>query len=748
MIAKDFATYAIQILRQEKILRDHAPVRGDNSMNNAAADPLAVMLEARSVALVGASPRPGSLGARMVEEVARSARAPRQYLVNPRYDEIGGVRCYPALDELPEAADLALLAVPDGAVEQQLKAAAEGGVRSAVIFGSAVDPGGHSSPPTGSTLRDRLAATARDAGMSVCGAGCMGFVNVARGLRAIGYTEPEPLPAGPVALVTHSGSVFSALLRTRRAFGFTVAVSSGQELVTPAAAYARYALTLPETKVLALALEAVRDAALLRAVLADAADRDVPVVLLAAGTSAASRSLVAAHSGALAAGDGAWQALASAYGVHRVGDLAELADTLELFCAGRRARGANRGRPGLATVHDSGFERAHIADMAASVGVPFAQLAEETRQRLAAVLDPGLEPGNPLDVWGTGRDSQELFTETLSALADDPGVGAVALAVDLVPEYDGDDSYRRAVLAAAAATDKPVVVLASVPAAIDTDAATRLRAAGVPVLESTRSGLLALGHLLAHGARQTPDPSPPLDSATPLAPPGGPAWAAALAAGPLAGADLFDLLRDYGVPAVRARSAGTLAAATEAAAAIGYPVALKTDEPGIAHKSDVGGVHLNLADPAALAAAYEDLAARLGPGVTVCAMATHGTELILGMARDPALGPLIVVGAGGVLAEYLAERAVALPPISPAAAGRMIAGLRVAEILAGVRGQPPCDAEALADAIAAFSRLISDLGDGLDAFDINPLICSPSGVLAVDALALPSGAPVVPSRVP
>jgi acetate---CoA ligase (ADP-forming) len=775
-------------------------------MNNAAADPLAVMLEARSVALVGASPRPGSLGARMIEEVAKSASAPRAYLVNPRYAEIGGVRCHPTLDDLPEAVDLALLAVPDAALEQQLKAAAKVGVRSAVIFGSAVEQFGQaasgSGPQAGITiatgaaaaasaagtspdahsrvgLRDRIAATARAAGMSVCGAGCMGFVNVARGLRAIGYTEPDPLPAGPVALVTHSGSVFSALLRTRRAFGFTVAVSSGQELVTPAAAYARYALTLPETKVLALVLEAIRDGALLRSALADAAARDVPVVLLAAGTSAASRSLVAAHSGALAAGDGAWQALASAHGVHRVGDLAELADTLELFCAGRRAWGgadraafigrppgrsrpagrvpatatgdAGQGARGLASVHDSGFERAHVADVASSVGVPFAQLTDETRQRLAAVLDPGLEPGNPLDVWGTGRDSEELFTETLSALADDANVGAVALAVDLVPEYDGDDSYRDAVLAAAAKTDKPVVVLASVPAAVDAVAATRLRAAGVPVLESTRSGLLALGHLLAHAAPAPAPDATAADAASSVSPAvqASPVarrsrWAAALAAGPLGGAGLFDLLRDYGVPAVRARSAGTLAAATEAAAAIGYPVAIKTDEPGVAHKSDVGGVHLNLADPAGLTAAYEDLAARLGPRVAICEMAKPGTELILGMARDPALGPLIVVGAGGVLAEYLAERAVALPPVSEADAARMIAGLRVAEILAGVRGQPPGDADALAGAIAAFSRLISDLGDHLDAFDVNPLICSPSGVLAVDALAVPSGAPVAP----
>ena len=757
-----------------------------------ASDPLAIMLEARSVALVGASPRPGSLGARMISEVAKSASAPRTYLVNPRYGEIGGVRCHPALSELPEAVDLALLAVPDAALEEQLKTAAQVGVRSAVIFGSAVDQDGQAGVGAGSTLRDRLAATARDAGMPVCGAGCMGFVNVARGLRAIGYTEPDPLPAGPVALVTHSGSVFSALLRTRRAFGFTVAVSSGQELVTPAAAYARYALTLPETRVLALVLEAIRDGALLRTVLADAAARDLPVVLLPAGISAASRSLVAAHSGALAAGDGVWQALASAYGVHRVGDLAELADTLELFCAGRRAwgfpgrgfagwgsvgrgsvgrgsggRGVAGGRTldgctgggGIATVHDSGFERAHVADVAASVGVPFAPLTEQTQQRLAAVLDPGLEPGNPLDVWGTGRDAQELFTETLSALADDDGVGAVALAVDLVPEYDGDESYRDAVLAAAAKTDKPVVVLASVPAAIDTEAATRLRAAGIPVLESTRSGLLALGHLLHHAARLPPaataaTAAPAVATAPhPLACAAGPnsapdsapdfptarrhRWSAALSAGPLDGAELFDLLRDYGIPAIRAHSAGTLAVAGEAAAAIGYPVAIKTDEPGIAHKSDVDGVRLNVADPAALAVAYADLAARLGPRVTVCAMAAPGPELILGMARDPALGPLIVVGAGGVLAEYLAERAVALPPLTTTDAARLISGLRLAEILAGVRRQPPADIDTAVSALVAFSLLVADLGEYLDALDVNPLICSPTGVCAVDALALP-----------
>jgi len=550
-------------------------------------------------------------------------------------------------------------------------------------------------------------------------------VNVARGLRAVGYVERDPLPAGPVALVTHSGSVFSALLRTRRAFGFTIAVSSGQELVTPAAAYARYALSLPETKVLALVLEAIRDAPLLRDVLAAAAERDVPVVLLPAGASARGRTMVTAHSGALAAGDGAWQALAAAYGVHRVGDLGELADTLELFCAGRRPPTAGRG---LATVHDSGFERAHVTDVAVDVGVEFAAIGAATRQRLAGVLDPGLEPGNPLDVWGTGRDTPELFTEAMSALAADPVVGAVALAVDLVPEYDEDDSYPQAALAVAAATDKPVAVLASVPAAIDQRAAARLRAAGVPVLESTRSGLLALRHLLAPRVAPPAEPPPPDVARRDR-------WAARLADG-ATGAELLGLLRDYGIPAARAASASTLKEALAAAREIGYPVALKTGEPGIAHKTDVGGVRLGIPGPETLADAYADLAARLGPRVAVCQLVPPGPELIVGMARDPALGPLIVTGPGGVLAEFFPERTVALPPLTMAAAESSVSRLRFAEVLAGVRGSQPCDTPAVAAAIAAFSVLITELGDWLEEFDVNPLICGPSGVLAVDALAV------------
>jgi acyl-CoA synthetase (NDP forming) len=674
------------------------------------------MLEARSVALVGASARPASLGARMIEEVTRSPSRPRTYLVNPRYADIGGVPCLPDLAAIPEPVDLALLAVPDAALEAQLVAAAKSQARSAVIFGSAYDPHGTHG------LRDRLAAVARDAGMAVCGAGCMGFVNVARGLRAVGYVEPDPLPAGPVALVTHSGSVFSALLRTRRGFGYTLAVSSGQELVTTAADYARYALTLPGTQVLALVLEAIRDGPGLRAVLADALAADVPVVLLSVGASEKGQALVAAHSGALAADGGAWEALAAAYGVHRVGDLAELADTLELFASGRRAAPGT----GIATVHDSGLERAHTADLAAEAGVPFAPLAPATAGRLAALLDEGLAPGNPLDVWGTGRDTEELFAGCLDALAADPSVGAVALAVDLVPEFDGDESYPRAVAAAAANTPKPVAVLTGLPAAIDQAAAAVLRAAGIPVLEGTRTGLLALRHLLDHANRPAPPPAPE----PPRAPRHDPL--------PTGGPELFALLREYGIPVTRTEGAGTREAALTAADAIGYPVVLKTAEPGIAHKSDVGGVRLGLADRAQAGAAYDDLAARLGPHVLVSQTAPAGPELALGLVRDPALGPLLVVSAGGILIEIFAERVVLLAPVTRPAALAAVQRLRLAPVLAGARGQPAADLDAIADAIEGLSRLARDYGDAIEALDINPLICGPHGALAVDALLIPA----------
>ncbi len=705
------------------------------------------MLQARSVAIVGASAKADSFGARMLAEVGKSAARPSIYPVNPRYREIDGAACYASLAELPEPVDLVLLGVPDAAVEEQLRLAADTGCRAAVIFGNAHDPASTPGPATANTvagvtapsLRQRLAAIARSAGMELCGAGCMGFANVGYGLRALGYVEPDPLPAGSVALVTHSGSVFSTLLRTHRAFGFTLAVSAGQELVTAAPSYLSYALDQPDTKVLALVLEAMRQPDQLQEVLAQAAGRGLPVVMLTAGNSARGRAMVAAHSGALAGSGAGWEALVRAYGVHRVHDLAELSDALELFALrtarSRRAPGGVLAADdGIATVHDSGLERAYTADLADELNVPFATISGSTKGRLTELLDPGLLPTNPLDVWGTGASTRELFGDCLTALAADKSVRAVALAVDLVTEFDGDRSYPEAALDVAERTDKPFVVLANLPSAIDQSTAATLRGRGIPVLEGTRSGLLALRHLLDHEDRADRAPRAQPGSTDPAR------LATArqlLANGLHTGAAQLALASLYGIRTATAQPVTSAEQAAAAAARIGYPVVLKTDEPSIAHKSDVGGVLLGLADEAALTAAYADLAARLGPAALVCESVPPGVELALGIVTDPDLGPLIVVGAGGTLVELIADRAVALPPVTRDEALAMLAELKVAKLLAGVRGTAPADLDAIATAIINLAELATDLGDHLAALDLNPLICTPTGAIAVDALIIP-----------
>ena len=660
------------------------------------------MLGARSMAVVGASARPDSFGARMVLEAQRGSA--RVQLVNPRYDHVGGLPCVPSLADLDQSVDVVLLGVPESAVLEQLELAAATGARSAVLFGSA-----HG-------LREKITATATDAGMAVCGAGCMGFVNNALGVRALGYLEPDPLPQGGIALVTHSGSAFSTLLRARRGFGFRLAVSSGQELVTDAADYVDYALDDPETRIIALLMETPRSVPRLRRSLVRAAEQDVPVVMLTVGGSPRGRAMVAAHSGALAGEHAAWQAFCAATGAVHVSDLAEFTDTLELFSAGRRSRGG-----GVATVHDSGAERALVADLAHELEVPFADLAAGTLTALGGMLDDGLAPTNPLDVWGTGADTRNLFGACLRAMVADPGVGVTALAVDMVTEFDGDTAYADAALDVANNTDAPMAVLASVPSAIDGPTAQRLRDSGIPVLEGFRSGLAALGHL-ARWPLPIDRPDEPTSVERRI-----PDWASA-----------FELLAAYGIPVVQSRTAHSIGEVLAAGDELGYPVVLKTF--GALHKSDVGGVALDLADDAALSLAYTAMAQSLGPAATVQPMVADGVEVSVGFVRDEAFGPLLVVAAGGTLVELLADRVVACPPVSHAGALALLDRLRSRPVLAGWRGAPAVDIDALADVIVAFSVMAIELGDVVDAVEANPVIASPCGVIAVDALVQASRA--------
>jgi acetate---CoA ligase (ADP-forming) len=681
------------------------------------------MMEARSVAVVGASARDGSPGLEMVRQLRTGGFDGGVYPVNPRYREVLGLPCFPAVADLPTPPDLVLLGVPNAALEEQLRLAADAGARAAVIFASA-----HEEPRPGTpSLTDRLAAIARDARMSICGANCMGFVDVERGLRALAFPEREDLEPGSITLLSHSGSAFSALLHNDRGLRFNLAVSTGQELTTTVADYLRYALERPTTGVVAMFLETVRDPTGFLGALRTAADRDVPVVVLKVGRESASRPLIEAHSGALAGEDGAYEAVFEAHGVLRVETLDEMADTLELVAAGRRA-----GPGGLAAVHDSGGERAHLIDVAADQGVRFAEISEATRDRLSAVLDPGLPPVNPLDAWGTGRDFEGIFADCMRALLDDPDTAALAFAVDLSGE-DLQEGYVDVALAVLPGVSKPVAVLCNLASAVDRAGAVRLRAAGIPVLESTATGLAAFRYLFAlrDARRRSPVRAPETVPAEIRD-----RWRARLAReDEWSEREALALISDYGIPAVAAEEVGSAEEAVAAAERIGWPVALKTAEA--AHKSEVDGVRLDLTEAGAVRGAYADVAGRLGPLITISAMAPRGVELALGVVRDAQFGPLVMVAAGGVLIEVLRDRRMALPPVDEDRAGSLLDRLSIRPLLDGVRGSAPADVGAVARTLVRLSVIALDLGEQLDALDVNPLIAGPNGCVAADALVIP-----------
>ena len=677
--------------------------------------PLDPMLKARSVAVVGASERAGSVGDQTIRQLISGGFEGTVHAVNPRYESVHGINAVPSLEDIGSTVDLAVLAVANGQLEAEMEKALGIGARSVAIFASC-----HGEATGGGSLRSRLRDLANQGGVPICGGNGMGFLNVEERIRVCGFFQPEDLRPGGVTFLSHSGSLFSAMLHNQRGIRFNLVVSTGLEINTTVDAYMLWSLELESTRVLALFLETIRDPDGFRHALARADERDVPVIALKVGSTNKGREAVATHSEGIAGDDAVYEALFEAHGVHRVWSMDEMADTVELFATGRRAAAS-----GLAAVHDSGGERALLIDTADRVGVALPVLGEAATTRLSQVLDPGLEPVNPVDAWGTGRDAEEVFIECMDAVADDPVIGAVAFCVDLTAEEKPDYAYSDAAFVVAGRTDKPLVVLSNVTTTIDPAQAARLREGGIAVLEGTETGLRAIRHLLAHYGRSL-QPATSRRYSRPSTP-------VPMVAGEAAA---LQILLDYGIPVPRFEVVGDEVALLGAAEGIGYPLVLKTAE-SVDHKTDVGGVVVGVVDEAGLGKAYRDLAKRLGPQVMVAGQIPEGVEIGLGMFDDEQFGPVVLISAGGRLIETMADRVAVLPPVDGAGAMRALGRLRIRPVLDGVRGRPPADIDALAEVIARFSELAADGAGQIRAMDVNPVIAGPAGAVAADALIVP-----------
>jgi len=685
---------------------------------------LSPLLSPRSIAIVGASPKEHSTGQSMLRTLKDLRFAGPIYPVNPRYETIEGLTCYPGLEALPDPVDLAVLAVSNERLEEQLEKAIRIGAKAAAIFGSCVMPEDRDPP-----LADRLSALARTAGLPICGGNSMGLCNYEARIHVNSYPFIERQP-GPITFLSQSGSVFGAIVNHNHRIGLNFAVSTGRELSTAIADYMDYALDLDSTRAIGLFLETVRDPAAFLRSLERAQARHVPVVALKVGRSEQAAQMAVSHSGALAGNDMAYGALFERHGVARVETLDELVSTLLLL---------SQPRPfvtgSVATIHESGGERELVVDLAADIGVPFAAIDAETKAKLAARLDYGLDPVNPLDAFGTGNDYGGILRDCFLALLEDPDTSIGMFFLDMQQGNLYSETCIQACLDAAAKTTKPVVLATNYAACDHQRRAVEVTRAGVPVLDGTVPALRAVRHALDYRdhRRRSAVAVPPLPSSAISQ-----RWKERLAQGGLLGeAEGLALLADYGIPVLPSRLVVNLAEARQAASALGYPVVLKTAMPDIAHKSDVGGVKLDLADEAGVERAYRDLDQRLGPQVLVTRFAPGGVELVLGLKIDPQFGPLILVGAGGVLVEMMRDVQAALAPLDEAGARRMIDRLAVRRLLSGMRGAAPSDLEALVQAMVRLSALAIDLKDHLAEIDINPLLVKPQGCVALDALVVP-----------
>ena len=684
--------------------------------------PLAPLFEPRSIAFVGASGTADTLGYHMMNMVRDSGYGGRVYPVNPKYARLSGYDCHVSITEVPEAVDLAVLNLANQRVEENLKTAIGAGARSVVIFANGLIEG-DTNPP----LNDRLAAIIREAGIPVLGSNAMGFYNHAASLRVCGFPALDEVVVGPIALITQSGSVFSTIAHNDPQLEFNLVVSSGREIVTTAADYLDYALEMESTRVAGLFIETVRDPGGFVAALEKAAVRNIPVVVLKVGRSETGAAMAVSHTGAVAGNDDAYQAVFERHGVIRVDTLDEMTAAMSLFADPRRL-----GAGGLVVVQDSGGEREMVADVAERAGVPFAPLEAATVARMEEVLEFGQEPGNPLDPWGTGKEFESIFGDCFQAMIDDPNAAVGLMMQDLRDGYFLSEGSVEACERVAANSEKPVAFVTNFSGIRREKLTMRLAGQGIPVLDGTVAAMKTVRHMLDYRDFQGRPRTPP-----PAAPPVRGKWIDRLRAGDtMHGAEAMELLADYGIPVVESRFANTARDAAAAAEAVGYPVVLKTAAEEVLHKADVGGVVTGLADADALRAAYADMAERLGVGVVVQHMAPAGTELMLGLLDDPQFGPIMVIGAGGILVEVLGDTVCAVPPLAAADGRRLVERLRVHRVLKGVRGNAPAHMEALGDVIARFSVMIADLAGVVAELDVNPVIVSSSGVLAVDALVV------------
>ncbi len=696
---------------------------------------VARLLNPRSVAVIGVSERPNTAARNVIANLDSLGFSGPMHLVARNLREIDGRPTVASVDELPKGIDCAVLTVPGAAIEATVEALAAREVGSIMCFASGfAEMGG-----AGRATQRRIAGIARAHDIAFAGPNCLGFTNmpdrVAISFSAGRPPAPETLGRIKVGIVAQSGAMASVLRIGMAAeeIGFTYAITTGNEAVLGVEDYLPFLIENDETRVIMVLGETIRRPAEFLAHAEAARAKKKPIVLLHLGRSEKARASAKSHTGALAGDFAVMEAFARAAGVVLVETLDELIDTTTVL--------AHTPAPpagGVAVITDSGAFKGFTLDYCEKVGLPVAQIGAKTRAALKAALPEFAVVSNPVDLTAQTIFRPDLYTLSIRTLMGDPNVGYVlasimatspALGLEKVPYVtDGRIDPEKPLACAFMAGDSPT----------DPTVKPRLAEAGIPFFRSPERALRAFARAHEYGvalARKAPRAG--RIDVPPVRVP---------ASGALTESEGKAALKAAGVAVPQGALATSLAEATRIAQRLRYPVALKAQAAALGHKSDAGGVILNVGDVKALAAAWKTLHASVKKarpglaldGVLVEKMAPKGVEVVIGARRDPEWGPVLMVGLGGVWTEALKDVRFLPAGAAPAAIAEAFRGLRGAKLLEGFRGAKPVDIAALADAAARIGALML-ASPALDEIDVNPLIATDKGCVAVDALFVGRG---------
>lgn len=699
------------------------------------------LLNPRNVVIVGASDRPGNWAERAARNLRQYGFAGTIYPLNPTRDEIWGEKCYRNFADLPEKPDHLLVVVPAKFVAATLRDGARAGARSANILSSGFEevPGEENA-----TLGRELKEAIEETGLAVCGPNCMGNFNVTSKFFTLTDDRPHHFVEGPVALFGQSGGIVMAIKRGLEERGLVASafVTSGNETGLNSADYIDYFSQQPHIKVLVCYLESIRKPQAFLEACRRARAAGKTVVVMKLGASDEGREAAAAHTGALAGSLDAFDAVAGAAGALRVRNLDDLVETVEYLAHAPLPKGER-----ISAMTFSGGFRGLLLDCAKLNGMRFPALSDATRNRLDAILGVGTILGNPLDAGFTALSSTKAYLECVQTLIDDPDIDIVMLQEE-VPRWPGSvkkEENLRAVNELAPKAGKPIVFISMVSyGQNEYSRALRAKLPNLTFLQEPDRIMRTMRAITGYVRQANADTAAVRHQPNAE----GIAMLEELANG--AGAATLDevtskkLLALYGISTpVEA----LVASADEAAAAarrIGYPVVAKIVCAELPHKSDAGGVILNVMDDAAVRAAFARLSDAVAAipgnididGVLIAKMHKGGFECVLGATRDPEVGPVLLFGSGGVDLEIIGDAALAAPGLNRESALALIGRTRAGQIVGGYRGRQPLDRDALADALIALSRLVIDGGDRIESIDINPFLIGVNGGVALDALVV------------